>query len=73
MSFSFVEYPNMIISALNFGNIQTQREIECSAEYHQVFTTRLKDTKLKYVPDYLIGDGIIYDVDESLPNSLVIE
>ena len=72
MSFSFVEYPNMIISALNFGKIQTKIEIQSSTQ-HQVFTTRLKDTKLKYVPDYLIGDGIIYDVDESLPNSLVIE
>ena len=72
MSFSFVKDPNKIIEALKFGNIQTQREIQSSAQ-HQVFTTRLKDTKLKHVPDYLIEDGITYDVDESLPNSLVIE
>ena len=71
MPFLFVENQKLIKGALDYGRSQVQ-----IPETHQVFASPLNDTRImKSVPDYIHKDhkdDIICDIDETLPNSLVI-
>ena len=81
MGFRFVKNPELILRSLEFIESQNRRDPNrfYPAERHHVFTRLPQDTRIKYVPWYLLedgadpnGDNIVYTIDRSIIESLKI-
>jgi hypothetical protein len=78
MGFRFVEDERLLDECLNFGKIQHEREVSVPL-VHRVLTETPQDTKIRYVPSYLLADGqkpdgeeITWHINKSMPASLKI-
>lgn len=78
MGFRYVEDVKRINETLDFIETQAKRKNEFS-KWHKVFTSTPKDTRIKFIPSYLLKDGenldeerIVYAIDKTMPSSLTI-
>ena len=78
MSFRYVKDEHLVKSTLDFAKRQSNRECKLN-ERNSVFTDVPKDTRIKFIPSYLLeddqdpnGENIVYHVDKSMVQTLKI-